>query len=92
MLGNIKQFEPLQTIYGEDMGRLSNVFFVLSGNCIILQALKMKVPILLNFILARLMDFSIKKKYPKTKQKFLKYGKMCQKILQILKSIPTRLI
>lgn len=43
MLGTIKQFEPLQTIYGEDKGRLSNTFFVLSGNCIIYQALKMKV-------------------------------------------------
>lgn len=43
ILSKIRQYNPLQTIYAEDMGRLNSVFFVLSGNCMILQCLKMNV-------------------------------------------------
>lgn len=42
-LAKIRQYEPLQTIYAEDIGRQNSVFFVLSGTCTILQCLKMNV-------------------------------------------------
>lgn len=42
-MSKIRQYEPLQTIYGEDIGRLNSVFFVLSGTCTILQCLKLNV-------------------------------------------------
>ncbi|XP_026837654.1 uncharacterized protein LOC6550514 isoform X2 [Drosophila erecta] len=41
--GTIQQFEPLETIYTEDLGTMSYVYFVLSGECVILQCLHMKV-------------------------------------------------
>ncbi|XP_065355185.1 uncharacterized protein LOC135949524 [Calliphora vicina] len=39
----LRQFEPLETIYYEDKGQLSYVHFVISGECMILQCLKMMV-------------------------------------------------
>ncbi|XP_054081948.1 uncharacterized protein LOC105220438 isoform X2 [Zeugodacus cucurbitae] len=42
-LGLIRQFDPLETIYYEDKGHVSYVHFVISGECMILQCLKMKV-------------------------------------------------
>ncbi|XP_058982648.1 LOW QUALITY PROTEIN: uncharacterized protein LOC131804180 [Musca domestica] len=39
-LGILRQFEPLQTIYYEDEGHLGYVYFVLSGECMILQCLE----------------------------------------------------
>ncbi|XP_018802512.1 PREDICTED: uncharacterized protein LOC108977348 [Bactrocera latifrons] len=42
-LGIIRQFDPLETIYYEDKGQISYVHFVISGECMILQCLKMKV-------------------------------------------------
>ncbi|KAM7360315.1 uncharacterized protein ACRADG_004761 isoform 2-T2 [Cochliomyia hominivorax] len=39
----LRQFEPLETIYHEDKGDLSYVYFVISGECMILQCLKMMV-------------------------------------------------
>ncbi|XP_055852704.1 uncharacterized protein LOC129916637 [Episyrphus balteatus] len=42
-VGLLKQYEPLETIYYEDKGPLSYVHFVISGQCMILQCLKMKV-------------------------------------------------
>ncbi|XP_017845483.1 uncharacterized protein LOC108601996 isoform X1 [Drosophila busckii] len=44
-LGTIKQFNALDTIYNEDKGTLTNVHFVLSGECCILQCLNMKVTV-----------------------------------------------
>nr|NP_573100.1 uncharacterized protein Dmel_CG12698 [Drosophila melanogaster]AAF48559.2 uncharacterized protein Dmel_CG12698 [Drosophila melanogaster] len=41
--GTIQQFEPLETIYTEDLGTMSYVYFVLSGECVVLQCLHMKV-------------------------------------------------
>lgn len=41
----LRQFEPLETIYYEDKGQLSYVHFVISGECMILQCLKMLVRI-----------------------------------------------
>ncbi|XP_016951652.1 uncharacterized protein LOC108025627 [Drosophila biarmipes] len=41
--GTIQQFDPLETIYTEDLGSMSYVYFVLSGECVILQCLHMKV-------------------------------------------------
>ncbi|XP_073812867.1 uncharacterized protein [Musca autumnalis] len=35
----LRQFESLETIYYEDEGHLSYVYFVLSGECMILQCL-----------------------------------------------------
>ncbi|BFG00818.1 uncharacterized protein DMAD_00736 [Drosophila madeirensis] len=40
---SIQQFDPLDTIYEEDLGSLSVVYFVLSGECMVLQCLPMKV-------------------------------------------------
>ncbi|KAH8289865.1 hypothetical protein KR054_012401 [Drosophila jambulina] len=40
---NIQQFDTLETIYTEDEGSMSSVYFVLSGECVILQCLHMKV-------------------------------------------------
>ncbi|KAH8245490.1 hypothetical protein KR032_010894 [Drosophila birchii] len=40
---NIQQFYTLETIYTEDEGSMSSVYFVLSGECLILQCLHMKV-------------------------------------------------
>ncbi|XP_017028908.1 uncharacterized protein [Drosophila kikkawai] len=40
---NIHQFDTLETIYTEDQGSMSSVYFVLSGECVILQCLHMKV-------------------------------------------------
>ncbi|XP_037828540.1 uncharacterized protein LOC119616274 isoform X2 [Lucilia sericata] len=37
----LRQFEPLETIYYEDKGQMSYVHFVISGECMILQCLKM---------------------------------------------------
>lgn len=42
-LSVLHQFEPLETIYYEDKGPLSYVHFVVSGECMILQCLQMKV-------------------------------------------------
>lgn len=39
----LTQFDPLQFIYSENRGAVSCVHFILSGECIILQCLKMKV-------------------------------------------------
>lgn len=50
MLAKIRQYSPLQTIYAEDKGRLNSVYFVLSGNCMILQCLKMNVRIYYIFV------------------------------------------
>lgn len=44
-LSTIQQYAPLDTIYAEDVGKLNSVFFVLSGECRILQCLKMKVSV-----------------------------------------------
>ncbi|XP_017110560.1 uncharacterized protein LOC108134673 isoform X2 [Drosophila elegans] len=41
--GTIQQFNPLETIYTEDLGSMSFVYFVLSGECVVLQCLHMKV-------------------------------------------------
>ncbi|EDW82255.2 LOW QUALITY PROTEIN: uncharacterized protein Dwil_GK25219, partial [Drosophila willistoni] len=41
--GSIQQFDPLETIYTEDKGFMSYVYFVLSGECAMLQCLYMKV-------------------------------------------------
>nr|XP_036674147.1 uncharacterized protein LOC108018276 isoform X2 [Drosophila suzukii] len=41
--GKLKQFDPLDTIFCEDIGSMTNVHFVLSGECLILQCLNMKV-------------------------------------------------
>ncbi|KAH8388678.1 hypothetical protein KR200_000440 [Drosophila serrata] len=40
---NIQQYDTLETIYTEDEGSMSPVYFVLSGECVILQCLHMKV-------------------------------------------------
>lgn len=42
-IGTLKQYEPLETVYYEDKGPLTPVHFVISGQCMILQCLKMKV-------------------------------------------------
>ncbi|KRF78599.1 uncharacterized protein [Drosophila virilis] len=42
-LCTLKQYKPLDTIYIHDKGTLTNVHFVLSGECVILQCLEMKV-------------------------------------------------
>ncbi|XP_062123937.1 uncharacterized protein LOC133837265 [Drosophila sulfurigaster albostrigata] len=42
-MSSLKQFKPLDTIYSHDKGTLTNVHFVLSGECVILQCLNMKV-------------------------------------------------
>ncbi|XP_026844373.1 uncharacterized protein LOC6591847 [Drosophila persimilis] len=42
-IGTIKQYEPLETIYYEDKGTITNVQFVLSGECLLLQCLNMTV-------------------------------------------------
>ncbi|KAH8293611.1 hypothetical protein KR054_002173 [Drosophila jambulina] len=44
-LGTLKQYSPLDTMYCDDAGHLTNVHFVLSGECLILQCLKMAVTI-----------------------------------------------
>ncbi|XP_052835076.1 uncharacterized protein LOC128251873 isoform X3 [Drosophila gunungcola] len=41
--GRLKQFHPLDTIYCDDIGSMTNVHFVLSGECLILQCLNMSV-------------------------------------------------
>lgn len=42
-ISTLRQFDPLETIYYEDKGQLSYVHFVVSGECMILQCLKMNV-------------------------------------------------
>ncbi|XP_030564223.1 uncharacterized protein LOC115765011 isoform X2 [Drosophila novamexicana] len=42
-LCTLKQYKPLDTIYIHDKGTFTNVHFVLSGECVILQCLEMKV-------------------------------------------------
>ncbi|XP_020817546.1 uncharacterized protein LOC110191135 [Drosophila serrata] len=42
-LGSLKQYSPLDTMYCDDEGSLTNVHFVLSGECLILQCLNMTV-------------------------------------------------
>lgn len=42
-LAQIKQYNPNDVIYAVDRGRLNSVYFVLSGNCTILQTLKLMV-------------------------------------------------
>ncbi|KAL7728905.1 hypothetical protein ACLKA6_004244 [Drosophila palustris] len=42
-MSSLKQFKPLDTIYSQDKGTLTNVHFVLSGECVILQCLNLKV-------------------------------------------------
>uniref|UniRef100_A0A0A1XFS8 Uncharacterized protein C20orf152 n=1 Tax=Zeugodacus cucurbitae TaxID=28588 RepID=A0A0A1XFS8_ZEUCU len=42
-LATLQQFEPYETIYNEDKGLETFVYFVLSGTCIVLQCLEMKV-------------------------------------------------
>lgn len=42
-LGQLKQYNPNDVIYAIDKGRLNSVYFVLRGNCTILQTLKMTV-------------------------------------------------
>ncbi|XP_075159474.1 cyclic nucleotide-binding domain-containing protein 2-like [Haematobia irritans] len=39
-LSVIREFKPLETIYDEDKGHLDYVFFVVSGECLILQSLE----------------------------------------------------
>ncbi|KAH8354425.1 hypothetical protein KR084_010624 [Drosophila pseudotakahashii] len=41
--GRLKQFEPLDTIFCDDIGSMTNVHFVLSGECLILQCLNIRV-------------------------------------------------
>ncbi|XP_026839520.1 uncharacterized protein LOC6551769 isoform X2 [Drosophila erecta] len=41
--GRLKQFDPLDTIFCEDIGSMTNVHFVLSGECLILQCLNIRV-------------------------------------------------
>uniref|UniRef100_A0A6P4EDW9 Uncharacterized protein LOC108042556 isoform X2 n=1 Tax=Drosophila rhopaloa TaxID=1041015 RepID=A0A6P4EDW9_DRORH len=41
--GRLKQYQPLDTIYCDDIGSMTNVHFVLSGECLILQCLNMSV-------------------------------------------------
>ncbi|XP_041565256.1 uncharacterized protein LOC108148225 isoform X2 [Drosophila elegans] len=43
--GRLKQFHPLDTIYCDDIGSMTNVHFVLSGECLILQCLNMSVSV-----------------------------------------------
>ncbi|XP_069969198.1 uncharacterized protein [Bactrocera oleae] len=57
-LGLIRQFDPLETIYYEDKGHISYVHFVISGECMILQCLKMKVTTKLGGKLFELFDIS----------------------------------
>ncbi|XP_032592921.1 uncharacterized protein LOC6563546 [Drosophila grimshawi] len=40
---SLRQFNPLDTIYSRDEGTLTNVHFVLSGECVILQCLHIRV-------------------------------------------------
>ncbi|XP_037952850.1 uncharacterized protein LOC119683280 isoform X2 [Teleopsis dalmanni] len=42
-MAQLRQFEPLETIYYEDKGHVSPVYFIVSGECMILQCLKLKV-------------------------------------------------
>ncbi|XP_034130776.1 uncharacterized protein LOC117585412, partial [Drosophila guanche] len=42
-IGTIKQYNPLETIFNEDKGTLTNVHFVLSGECLLLQCLNITV-------------------------------------------------
>ncbi|KAH8381585.1 hypothetical protein KR093_008750 [Drosophila rubida] len=42
-MSTLKQFKPLDTIYSRDKGTLTNVHFVLSGECVILQCLNILV-------------------------------------------------
>lgn len=42
-ISTLKEFSPLETILHEDRGILGYVHFVISGTCMILQCLKMKV-------------------------------------------------
>ncbi|KAH8246906.1 hypothetical protein KR032_003061 [Drosophila birchii] len=42
-LGSLQQYSPLDTMYCDDEGSLTNVHFVLSGECLILQCLRMAV-------------------------------------------------
>ncbi|TDG40973.1 hypothetical protein AWZ03_012598 [Drosophila navojoa] len=37
----LEQYDPLQSIYSEDRGAVSCVHFILSGECVVLQCLKM---------------------------------------------------
>ncbi|XP_070072392.1 uncharacterized protein [Drosophila takahashii] len=41
--GRLKQFEPLDTIFCDDIGSMTNVHFVVSGECLILQCLNIRV-------------------------------------------------
>lgn len=47
-LAQIKQYNPNDVIYAVDRGRLNSVYFVLSGNCTILQTLKLMVWLSIN--------------------------------------------
>ncbi|XP_034486169.1 uncharacterized protein LOC117790733 [Drosophila innubila] len=42
-MSSLRQFKPLDTIYSHDKGTLTNVHFVLSGECVVLQCLNVKV-------------------------------------------------
>lgn len=60
-LGLIRQFDPLETICYEDKGHVSYVHFVISGECMILQCLKIKVSKLMNCVISgKLMIFIVK--------------------------------
>ncbi|XP_068152750.1 cyclic nucleotide-binding domain-containing protein 2 [Drosophila tropicalis] len=67
--GSIRQFNPLDTIYSQDKGSLTNVHFVLSGECIILQCLNMKV-IYVVLMLRNRHQIKIKKKKHKISKKY----------------------
>ncbi|XP_022209002.2 uncharacterized protein LOC111065247 [Drosophila obscura] len=43
MFGSVVQYDPLETIYVEDKGSLSMVHFILSGECVILQCLNIRI-------------------------------------------------
>ncbi|XP_001355055.1 uncharacterized protein [Drosophila pseudoobscura] len=43
MFGSVVQYDPLETIYVEDKGSLNMVHFILSGECVVLQCLNLKI-------------------------------------------------
>ncbi|BFG00810.1 uncharacterized protein DMAD_00729 [Drosophila madeirensis] len=43
LFGSVVQYDPLETIYVEDKGSVNMVHFVLSGECVILQCLNIKI-------------------------------------------------
>lgn len=58
-LSQLRQYKPLDTIYSHDRGTLSNVYFILSGECVILQCLHIRV----TYIIHIFQYFNIFSKY-----------------------------